>query len=63
MSSDLKKTVKDAIASLPTPDEIRRRITENLQERLLLRRVLKLSEQREQAASFVANDVTTTQRN
>jgi len=32
---------------LPAPDEVRRRLTENLREARLLRQILKLSEQRE----------------
>jgi hypothetical protein len=46
MASDLKKAVTNALAALPSPEEIRRRIAENLQERQELRRLLKLVEHR-----------------
>jgi len=35
------------LARIPDPNEVRRRIAENLNERQLLRHVLKLAEQRE----------------
>jgi hypothetical protein len=50
MESSLKEAVNNALATLPTQVEIRRRIAENLQERQLLRQVLKVIEQREQLA-------------
>ena len=46
MAADLKKAVNNALAALPSPEEVRRRIAENLQERQQLRRILKLVEQR-----------------
>jgi hypothetical protein len=52
MVADLNQAVSNALSALPTRDEIRRRIAENLQERQLLRQVLKLVEQREQAAAL-----------
>jgi hypothetical protein len=52
MAADLKKAVNNALAALPSREEVRQRIAENLQERQLLRRVLKLIEQREQAAAL-----------
>jgi len=52
MAADLKKAITNALANLPDREAIRRRIAENLQERQLLRRVLKLIEQREQAITL-----------
>jgi len=52
MSADLLETVNSALGALPGEEEIRRRIAENLQERLVLRRMLKLVEQRQQMASL-----------
>jgi hypothetical protein len=52
MAADLKKTLTDALASLPSQEDIRRRIAENLQERQLLRKLLRLAEQRQQTATI-----------
>jgi hypothetical protein len=52
MAADLKKAVNNALVALPGREEIRRRIAENLQERQLLRQMLKLVDQREQAAAL-----------
>jgi hypothetical protein len=52
MVGDLNRAISTALSALPTRDEIRRRIAENLRERQLLRRVLKLVDHREQAAAL-----------
>jgi hypothetical protein len=46
--ADLKQTINRAMEALPDREDILRRIAENLQERQLLRRMLKLVEQRQQ---------------
>jgi len=51
MQTDLKKTLDNALAALPTQEEIRRRIAENLKERQALRQLLRLVEQRKQASA------------
>ena len=53
MTADPKTRVSDALADLPDRDEIRRRLAENLQDRLLLRQLLKLVEQRDRANATV----------
>jgi hypothetical protein len=53
MAADLKEQVHNALAALPSQEEIRRRIAENLQERQLLRQLLKLTEKRQQAAVLI----------
>lgn len=50
--AELRTTVNNALAALPKPEEIRRRIAENLQERQLLRQMLRLVERRQQAATL-----------
>jgi hypothetical protein len=52
MASDSSKPAKDVLATLPAAADVRRQITENLRERQLLRRMLKLSEQREHLAAL-----------
>ena len=56
MGSDLRKTVKNALASIPSREELRLRLAENLQERQLIRKLLRLAEQREQAAKMTGGD-------
>ena len=43
------KPLQVYLEELPRPEEIRRRIAENIRERQLLRQVLKLAEQRQAA--------------
>jgi hypothetical protein len=45
MLAELREKVDNALAVLPTPQEVRRRIADNLAERQLLRRVLNIIEQ------------------
>jgi len=52
MAAELKKKVNNALAALPTREEIRCRIAENIQERQLLRQMLRLIDQRQQAATL-----------
>ena len=40
-------TLAEFLEKVPTPDEIRRKITENLRQKKLLRQLLKLAEQRQ----------------
>jgi hypothetical protein len=53
MATELKRAVNNALAALPRPEEIRQRIAENLQERQLLRQLLRLVERRRQAATVI----------
>jgi hypothetical protein len=46
-----KQPIDGFLSRVPPPDEIRRRIAENLKERQILRQVLKLSQQRYGAAA------------
>jgi hypothetical protein len=43
-----KSSIAKALSNLPTIDVIRRRISENLRERQLLRQMLRLAEQRKE---------------
>ncbi|WP_166820014.1 hypothetical protein [Thalassoroseus pseudoceratinae] len=49
MTNELQTRIKEAIADLPTVEEIRTRIAENIHERQILRQMLKLAEQRDEA--------------
>jgi hypothetical protein len=51
MAADLRAAIQHTLAALPSREQIHRRIAENLQERRLLREVLKLIDRREQAAA------------
>jgi hypothetical protein len=42
----MSESLVSFLSRVPTPDEVRRQIAENLKERQLLRRVLKLAEDR-----------------
>jgi hypothetical protein len=46
MPSELKKAINEALESLPDVDVIRGRIAQNLQERQMLRRLLKLAKEK-----------------
>jgi hypothetical protein len=50
MPDDAQKAVNNALAALPSREEIRQRIADNLHERQVLRQMLRLVEQRQQAA-------------
>ena len=47
MAVELRKPIGTVLSTLPDRDEIRRRIAENIQERQLLRQLLRLAEQRQ----------------
>jgi hypothetical protein len=47
MSTPLKRQMNAALESIPPRAEIRRRIAENLQERHMLRQLLRLAESQE----------------
>jgi hypothetical protein len=55
MSGETDETLKDFLARVPEPEEIRRRIVENIQERQLLRQVLKISERQHRIAGVAVS--------
>jgi hypothetical protein len=48
--AETKESIKDFLAKVPDAAEIRRRISENIQERQLLRQVLKIAERQKRTA-------------
>ena len=48
--AEAKESIKDFLAKVPDTAEIRRRIAENIQERQLLRQVLKIAERQQRTA-------------
>jgi len=48
--ADTNESIKDFLAKVPEPTEIRRRIAENIRERELLRQVLKIAERKKRIA-------------
>jgi len=52
MAAERKEPIRNILATLPDQAEVRRRIAENLQERQLLRQLLRLAEQRRVVESF-----------
>jgi hypothetical protein len=53
---DIDKKVATALGGLPTRDEIRQRLAENLQERLKLRKMIRLVGLREQVSASQRQD-------
>ena len=47
----MTETIEGFLSQVPRPDDVRQRIAENLKERQLLRRVLKLAEERQATRS------------
>jgi hypothetical protein len=54
MPDDALKAVHNALAAMPSREEVRQRIAENLHERQVLRQMLRLIEQRQQRPSATA---------
>lgn len=49
-TSDQRDSIDRYVQSLPEPQQIRERLSENLREQRLLKQLLKLAEQREKVA-------------